>query len=90
MARMVFCNSTKAAFVTLILTKTLKTRTICLAKVAKSSECTAKLQLAVHTDTKGGWTASHPCSIHLCGSGARYKPAAQKVACSVYNNNFIF
>lgn len=52
-AKAVFCNNTKVAFVTLILTKTLKPVTICLAKVAKSSECTTKLQLAVPTDTWG-------------------------------------
>ena len=52
-ARTVFCNNTKAALVTLILTKTLKTITNRLAKEAKSSECTAKLQLAVRTDTRG-------------------------------------
>lgn len=88
-ARAVFCNNTKAAFVTLTLTKTSKPITICLATEAKSSECTTKLPSAVPTDT-GGWTVSHPCSICLCGSGVRYKPAAQKVPCSVCNRNLVF
>ena len=38
----------------LILTKTLKTIKTYLAKVAKSSENTTKLQLAVYTPTPGG------------------------------------
>lgn len=40
--RAVFCNNTKAAFVALTLTETLKPITTCWAKVAESSECTAK------------------------------------------------